>query len=309
MKYYLITSILIGLLPCSFVMAQGEDSLGLDSAAIKELIAYYEEAYAMDSMLAYQHGNIKLGDGLAEVNLGDDFKYLDPNEANKILSEAWGNPPQETLGMIFPDSVNPYLPEGWGVVLYYDEDGHVEDDDASDIDYAELLETMQEEAAEENEIRREQGYSGYEVIGWAESPYYDQDSKKLHWAKELAFDGSEIHTLNYDIRVLGREGFLQLNAVAGMDQLEMVKPAMQTLLSKIEFSEGNTYFDFDPSVDKVAAYGIGALVAGKLAAKAGILKVVGLFLAKFWKFILIGFAAIGAFIKKVWYGKETRDIT
>lgn len=206
--------------------------------------------------------------------------------------------------MIMPDSVNPYLYSGWGVIVYYEEDGYIKDEDASSIDYDELLETMQEEAAENNEARREAGYSGYEIRGWAEAPYYDMETKKLYWAKELMFDGSEESTLNYDIRILGRKGFLQMNAVAGITQLGEVKVSMQDLLSRVEFSEGNTYFDFDPSVDEVAAYGIGALVAGKLAAKAGLLKVIGIFLVKFWKILLVAGAGLIAVIRRVWKGGE-----
>lgn len=304
----LITKIWLLLAPVYWASAQSQDSLTLDSAQLQEIISFYQNAYEMDSLLAYQYGDIELSDGLAKISLGAEFKYLDPEEANKIISEAWGNPPQETLGMIFPDSVNPYLPDGWGIILYYEEDGHIEDDDAADIDYDDMLDEMKEEAVEESKQRKELGYPTYSVIGWAETPYYDSEAKKLYWAKELSFDESETHTLNYDIRVLGRKGFLQLNAVAGMDQLELVKPSMQALLSKVEFSDGNTYFDFDPDVDEVAAYGIGALVAGKLAAKVGLIKVIGLFFAKFWKFILIGFAAVGAFVKKLWTGKEKREL-
>lgn len=303
------TSVLIGLCLISqhFTFAQ-EDSLSLDSAGLAELMAYYTEALTMDSLLDYQTGSITLGDELATLNLDEGFKYLNNSEAQKILVEAWGNPPQETLGMIFPDSVNPYFADGWGIVLSYEEDGHIEDEDAADIDYDELLESLREDAIASSEERRELGYGGYSLVGWAESPYYDQETKKLYWAKELAFDESDINTLNYDIRVLGRKGFLRLNAVASVDQLDIVKPSMQNLLGKVEFNDGNTYFDFNPEVDEVAAYGIGALVAGKIAAKAGLLKVIGIFFAKFWKIILIAGGAVVAFIRKIWTGKEQREI-
>lgn len=298
--------------PLIDLKAQDEtESNEVDSTAIAELVAYVQEAYRLDSLLDYQYGNIDLADGLASLTLDSTFKYLDPKETKKILEEAWGNPPQETLGMIFPDSVNPYMYEGWGVIVSYIEDGFVEDDDAADIDYDELMETMKEDAEAENEERKELGYGGYEVVGWAENPYYDSEEKKLFWAKNLSFEGTEENTLNYDIRILGRKGFLQMNAVAGLSQLEMVKRDMRSLLTRVEFSQGNTYSDFDPEVDQVAAYGIGALVAGKLAAKAGFFKVIGIFLAKFWKIILIGGGAAIAFVKKTFFSgpKEQRDLT
>ncbi|WP_422361452.1 DUF2167 domain-containing protein [Reichenbachiella sp.] len=310
-KYYLLIAMTLLVAPNLFAQ-EGTEAVEPDSAMIAEFVAYAKEAYRMDSLLNYQYGKIKLSDGLATLTLDSTFKYLNPTETKKILEEAWGNPPQDNLGMIFPDSINPYMFDGWGVIVSYVEDGYIEDDDAASIDYDGLMDSMKEDMEEENELRKEMGYGSYQIIGWAETPYYDAQEKKLYWAKNLFFEGSEENTLNYDIRILGRNGYLQMNAVAGLAQLKPVKTSMQNLLARVQFSEGNTYFDFDPEVDEVAAYGIGALVAGKLAAKAGFFKVIGIFLAKFWKFILIGGGAIIAFVKKTFFSgpaEQKEDMT
>jgi uncharacterized membrane-anchored protein len=70
----------------------------------------------------------------------------------------------------------------------------------------------------------------------------------------------------------------------------------------VDFKEGSRYADFDPKVDKVAKYGIAALVAGGVlagAAKLGAFKLlwVGLLAAK--KFIILGVIAVVAFFKKM----------
>ena len=73
------------------------------------------------------------------------------------------------------------------------------------------------------------------------------------------------------------------------------------------FNPGHRYSDFDPSVDQVAAYGIGALVAGKLAAKAGLFAKFGvllLALKKFWILLVIG---IGAFLARVFRRAKTKE--
>lgn len=307
MTRLLVTFLILTNVFFSFAQEAEEE---MDSATVAQYLAYYLDAIEKDSLLNYQYAEIEIGDGIANLMLDSAFKYLDPAESSKILVDAWGNPPQETLGMIFPDSVNPYLYDGWGIIIGYLEDGYIEDEDAKDIDYDEMLEDLQAEAEEVAVERRELGYPGYDVVGWAEQPYYDENSKKLYWAKELKFDETDENTLNYEIRVLGRKGYLEFNAIAGITQLDEVKIGMQDLLPRVEFSEGNTYFDFDPDTDQVAAYGIGALVAGKLAAKAGILKVIGVFLLKFWKFILLGFAGAAGLVKKIWFGggKEKREI-
>ena len=114
------------------------------------------------------------------------------------------------------------------------------------------------------------------------------------------------NTLNYDIRVLGRKGVLSFNAVASMQQLPMIQDRMQDVLGFAQFTAGNTYTDFNPSVDKLAAYGIGALIAGKIAVKVGFFKLLlgGLLALK--KFIIIGLAALAVLLRKL-FGRK-RDV-
>ena len=66
------------------------------------------------------------------------------------------------------------------------------------------------------------------------------------------------------------------------------------MLAMANFNEGSRYADFNPDIDEVAAYGLGALVAGKVAAKVGLFAMALLVLKKFWFVFLI---AIGAVFK------------
>lgn len=100
--------------------------------------------------------------------------------------------------------------------------------------------------------------------------------------------------MNYSIRALGRKGVLELNAVATMNQLAVIRREMPTVLGFVEFQEGNRYADFDPDVDEVAAYGLGALVAGKLAAKAGLFKGLIALLIASKKLVIAGVIALAA---------------
>jgi uncharacterized membrane-anchored protein len=245
-----------------------------------------------------QQGKIALPGGIATLDLPANFRYLDTADSARLL-EAWGNPPgTESLGMIVPAGVNPMAAESWGVVITYDKDGHVKDDDADGIDYTKLLKEMQEGLQESNAERKKQGYRAMSLIGWAEQPHYDKASHKLYWAKELQSEGAAHHGLNYNIRVLGREGVLVLNAVAGIGQLDQIRTEMQQLTSFTNFTAGNRYADFNGGTDKVAEYGIAALVAGGVAAKLGFFgKMLALLLA-FKKLIVIGVAAAGSMVWK-----------
>jgi len=154
------------------------------------------------------------------------------------------------------------------------------DEDASKTDYDEILQGMQADTEESNKWRAENGYESVDLIGWAETPYYDQEKRVLYWAKELRFGENPEHQLNFNIRVLGRKGVLVQNFVARMDQIERVKADLPAVIEMTSFNEGNQYADFDPSIDKVAAVGIGGLVAGKVLAKTGFLAIALVFLKK-----------------------------
>ena len=220
--------------------------------------------------LQFQRGTVSVEGADAVLALDTDFAYLGARDARRVLEELWGNPPDATvLGMVVPDA--PRLDEAgsWAVVVTHSSDGYVSDEDAASIDYDALLAELREGTREENAFRRQEGYPTVELVGWATPPHYDAVSKKLHWAKELAFEGTSAHTVNYDVRVLGRRGYLSLNAVASRADLATVEAGMERLIPATSFAPGERYADFDPATDKIAAYGIAALIGGTLAAKAG----------------------------------------
>src|SRR5205814_2295552 len=226
----------------------------------------------VEAQLRYQTGRVTLSRGLATLDLPGDFRYLDPQETAIVL-RAWGNPPgRETLGMLVPAGVHVLTPEGWGVIISFSEDGYVKDDDAAKIDYRELLRNMQQATREANPERAKAGYATVELVGWAEPPRYDSVAHKLYWAKDLKFTDDSAHTLNYNIRVLGRRGVLVLNAVASMNRLESVKRAMTNVIGFVEFNGGHRYAD---------------LIALK-------------------KFIVLGLVAAAAFLRKL-FGRKPTD--
>lgn len=220
----------------------------------------------LENSLTYERGAIRLAGGKVVLEVPEGFGYLDPKETSDVIV-AWGNLPNaDTLGSLFPTGVSPFAMEGWGAILSYVDEGHVSDADAAEIDYDELLKSMQEDDAYENAERRKLGLEEIHLLGWAAPPRYDPGGRKLHWAKRLGSTGGE--TLNYDIRVLGREGVLSVQAVADMGQVDVVNAGMTEVLGFVSFTEGNRYEDFDPSTDTLAEAGIAALILGGTAAAA-----------------------------------------
>jgi uncharacterized membrane-anchored protein len=274
---------------------------GSPSAQEQALVAAFGDAAVRveDRKLGYQHGDVTLEGGIATLHLGDELRFLAPAEAAKVFVDAWGNPPDpDVLGMIVPNDTSPLHPErGWGVIVTFSRDGYVEDDDAEDLDYDELLEQMKTATEEANPDRQRRGYSPMHLLGWAEPPHYDAATHRLYWAQELTTDDAPASSLNYAIRVLGRRGVLELNAVATMPMLPEVKPAMEQVLERVEFEAGHRYEDFDPDIDQVAAYGIGGLIAGKVLLKTGVLAGLLKILVAAKKFVILGLVALAAGIK------------
>ena len=92
---------------------------------------------------------------------------------------------------------------------------------------------------------------------------------------------------------------LIMTFIADMTQKDLIDSKLNTVLALADFDQGSRYEDFDPSIDEVAAYGIGALVAGKIVAKTGLLAGAIIFLKKFGIWILLGGAVlIGKIIKR-----------
>lgn len=263
--------------------------------------------HALLDSLQFRSGTIEIPGADATLNVAQGFSYLDAKDAQRVLTDLWGNPPQpDVLGMLLPgtDKMAVLDEDNYAVVITHSDDGYVSDEDAAKIDYDQMLKDMQEGTRDDNKDRAKQGYPTVDLVGWAERPHYDAASHKLYWAKELAFQDTDVHTLNYDIRVLGRGGYLSLNAVATMPQLAKVEAGMQQVLPMIDFDEGHRYADFDAKTDKVAAYGIAALIAGGLAAKAGLFAKLLVVLVAAKKLIIAGVIALGGFLARMFGRKK-----
>jgi uncharacterized membrane-anchored protein len=255
-----------------------------------------------EAKLGYQTGVVTLSGGMATIRLPESFRFIGPEGSARLLTEGWGNPAgaaDGVLGMLIPAGVSPVSREGWGIAITYDEDGFVNDDDAGGIDYTKMLKEMQQDTVAANEEREKQGFEPVTLVGWAEAPSYDASAHKLYWAKDLMFGTDSSHTLNYNIRILGRRGVLVLNAISNIGQLETIRVEARSLLPAIEFNEGHRYADYLPGKDKAATYGVAGLILGATAAKAGFFKLFWVGLLAFKKALFAGAIALFALIKRL----------
>jgi uncharacterized membrane-anchored protein len=229
-----------------------------------------------------------IGDDLAEIDIGEDAIYLDA-EGTRRLMELTQNPLSgrevATLSSASED-------EGWFLVLEFDAVGYVPDEEKNDLDADAILESIRAGTEAANETRRKRGWSTLSIVGWQEAPHYDERTNHLSWAVIGESEGRR--TINRIVKLLGRHGVMTATLVASPDELVSAIPAADTLLANYRFRPGNTYAEFVPGTDKLAQYGLTALVVGGAGAalvKSGLL-------ARLWKPIVVGLAALGASLKR-----------
>jgi uncharacterized membrane-anchored protein len=183
----------------------------------------------------------------------------------------------------------------WWVVFQFEDVGYVKDDEKNDLKADELLESYKKGVEQDNE--RRDGPST-KVIGWHTPPRYDETSHNLEWA--IVFETSGEKYVNHNVRVLGRKGLMKVVLVEDMENLEKTLPAFRSALATFKFQTGESYGEYRPG-DKIAKYGLTALVAGGAAlgaAKLGLFAKLAIFFKKGFKLIILGIAALGAAIKK-----------
>jgi len=88
-----------------------------------------------------------------------------------------------------------------------------------------------------------------------------------------------------------------------MEQLQPVKAGMANVITFVDFNDEHRYGDFVAGRDKVAEYGIAALVAGGIAAKAGFFKVLLAGILGLKKVLIVVVVAAGAWLKRL-FGRK-----
>jgi len=235
---------------------------------------------------------VDLGRDLAMLNVGADYYFVDADNTKKLM-QALGNPPSGgELGTVIPKST-----AEWFVVVEYENTGYVKDEQGTSLDANALLESIRKGTEHSNAKRTLSGHPAMHVLGWVEKPHYDTLNKRLVWALSGRADGADHEVVNFNTRVLGRHGIISVVLVTDRESFERDRAFVPDLIGGISFKPGKRYEEFVKGTDKVAEYGLAALVAGGAGVAVVKAAQMGL-LARFWKvFVVGGFAAIGGFWK------------
>lgn len=241
----------------------------------------------------------QLGD-MAEIKVPKGYRFLDGENTRTLLTLLENITDGSELGTVAPDDAN------WLAIFEFSPEGYIRDDEKDKIDAAAILNTIKRGTEASNVERKKRGWGTLTVTGWHQAPNYDAQTKNLQWAIAAVNEKGE-PLLNYNTRLLGRHGVMKVTLITDPQTLTAALPKFKQLLANYQYTPGNKYGEFRAG-DKVAEYGLTALVAGgglAVAAKSGLLAKLGLLLAKAWKIVVLAVVGVGAFIKKMFSGKQS----
>ena len=251
-------------------------------------------------------GTGKLGK-VASLDIPEGCRFTDARGAKKFMEATENTPSGAEVGALSCETAtpgNPADPQRWFVIFEYDASGYVKDNEKASLDAAKILASLREGQNEGNVERRRRGWEELEIGGWVRPPYYDEETNNLTWAVSVLASGDT--SVNHSVRLLGRGGVIKADLVSDPAGFELALPTFDGVIENTTFVPGQKYAEWRDG-DKVAKYGLTALVAGGAGAAAVKL---GLF-GKLWKLLLasaklvvVALVAVGAWIKKLFTGKS-----
>jgi len=189
--------------------------------------------------------------------------------------------------------------------LAYSDDGFISLDDWKEVDASSLINQLRETAKKNAEYYKSQNLEYVKNIDWIFKPTLNDEFKTVSYSYKVVWSDNNI-TMEAKNLTLGKKGYISSVYVTPYTEnlnLENEASYAKDFANAVKFNEGYRHADYK-SGDKVAAMGIGGLVAGSLGvkalAKAGVL-------AKFLKFGWILLAPLLLFLGKLGGGGKTEQ--
>lgn len=228
----------------------------------------------------------------AQIDVPEGYVFLD-GKSTRAMMKRNGEPISgDEVGFMVPSN------HEFSVYFEFNDIGYVKDDDKDKLDADKLLASIKRGNDQANKERIRNGNSPLEIVGWEQPPKYDETTHNLEWAIRATSEGRPI--LNYNTRLLGRKGVMEVVLVIEPDKLDSTLPTFRGLLANYSFQTGQTYAEYRKG-DKVAKIGLAALVVGGAAvgaAKLGLFTWLAVLLKKGFKLVVVAVVAVIAAIKK-----------
>ena len=158
---------------------------------------------------------MKLGSNLATLNLPKGFGYINEARTKALIEKSGGGNGEGVLGFVGGTSPT----DSYGIILSFEGTGYVEDKDGDKLDADEILKNIKEGTEAQNEERKKRNVPALHVVGWDQAPQYDKAKHLVIWSLKAQSDGDKDPIVNYNTRVLGRKGVLEVNLICDLKGL------------------------------------------------------------------------------------------
>ena len=229
--------------------------------------------------------NVSLA-GRATLKIPKGFRFLESKGAQEFLKKTGNRPSGQETGLLM------HTQDEWWVILEFEETGYVKDDEKKELDADKLIASYRQGSESMNEARQERGTPPIRIVGWHVAPNYNDITKNLEWSVEAESGGEKF--VNYNVRLLGRKGVTKVTLIEDRTHVDATLPLFREILRSHQYSGGESYAEYRQG-DRIAQYGLGALVLGgaaAAAAKFGLFAPLILFIKKAWK--VVAAAVVGA---------------
>lgn len=193
-------------------------------------------------------------------------------------------------------------------VSYVDE-GFVNTDDWKDVNADDLMKHLRDATESANAERVKNGGPVMHIDGWVQRPTFDQARKSVRWVTH-AHDESGRGFVNAVALLLGRHGYERFTLVSNGSDPKGDAVLLAAAANGYRFDPGFRFQDYFWG-DKLAGYGIAALVG--TAAGATIAKTVGfgailLLIKKFFLVIVAALLGVFGYVKRFFAGRRTTGV-
>ena len=214
--------------------------------------------------------------------------FLTGNDVNQYSYWTWG----------YPDYSLMYIRSGADTIyIEHEGGGYVSIDDWKNVDTNVMIKELNDNAKTVAQDRKAKNLSYATKLSWVHKPQLDRQKNMVYYAYKVEWSDDDLSLESLSL-VLGKKGYTTVTFVTKYDEnisLATVSKRNKDKASTFIYDDGKMYSDFKTG-DKVAAVGIGALLAATLGVKAlkpGLLIGLMLLLKKFWFILLLPFLAIG----------------
>ena len=270
----------------------------------KKLLNDDEWGKKVDTLNWKNLGNKELNTFVKKANakvliLGNEI-YLDNfKDINQYSWWSFGLPAEKDVVMLIRGT-------GYDVYLNYIDDGYVKLDDWKSVDPKNLLSLLRETAKSNETYLKDKSLDYVNKIDWIFKPTLDEKNKSVSYSYKVDWNSGQ-RSMESKNLILGKKGYLESAFVVSYKKdmdLKYESDFSKDFVNGVVFDDGYKHADYK-SGDKIAAVGIGGLVAGSLGVKALAKTGILVKLAKFWWILLAPLAFLGKFLS----GKESSAST